>query len=253
VPEVAVAEVPVTEVAITVVVKPAKPVAEEVAAAKTAEGDPVAAEAMEATKAVATKMEATEAVATSASMASTATATTSAAGVGDLGQRDDHGDQHSKHQIEQLTTHDTLLLQTFLSIHLRHTRARMMAKLRRCLSYLSQLLRRPPAPRPRHDGIAGITMFDHMPIGAFADRRPRRLDLDAQRRPALDARAGLIVLCRNRPGHPANRKGERRKPDDPCAHGLSSLERATLPHCGGNVNRQSRPTSTHGRFRRSAS
>jgi hypothetical protein len=76
-------------------------VTEEVAATKAAEGDPVATEAMEATKAVATEAVAT----TSEPMA--AAATTSAAGVGDLGQRDNHGDQQSKHQIEQLTTHDT--------------------------------------------------------------------------------------------------------------------------------------------------
>jgi hypothetical protein len=36
-----------------------------------------------------------------------------AAGVGDLRQGDDHGDKHSKHQVEQLTIHDTLLLQAF--------------------------------------------------------------------------------------------------------------------------------------------
>jgi hypothetical protein len=120
----------------------------------------------------------------------------------------------------------------------------MMAKLRRCRSYLSQcvLLRRPPAPRSRHDGIAAITVLDHMPIGAFADRRPRRLDLDAQRRAALNAWAGPILLCRRGAGHPGRCNGERRKPDDPYAHGLSSLERATLPHCGGDVNRQ--PHST---------
>ena len=62
---------------------------------------------MEATKAVATEMEATEAMATASEpMAAASAATTSAAGVGDLGQRDDHGDQQSKHQIEQFTTHD---------------------------------------------------------------------------------------------------------------------------------------------------
>lgn len=103
-------------VAIVVAVNAVKPddvdaaVAEEVAATKATEGDPVA------TKAVATEsMEATEAMATTsepmaaAAMASTstATATTSAAGVGDLGQRDDHGHQQGKHQIEQLTIHDT--------------------------------------------------------------------------------------------------------------------------------------------------
>jgi hypothetical protein len=82
-------------------------VAEEVAAAAT-EGDPVATKAMEATKAVATEaMATTSEPMAAASMASTATATTSAASVGDLGQRDDHGDQQGKHQIEQLTIHDT--------------------------------------------------------------------------------------------------------------------------------------------------
>jgi hypothetical protein len=80
-------------------------------------------------------------------------------------------------------------------------------------------------------------MLDHKPIGTFANRRPRRLDLDAQRRPARNARAGLIVLCRSGPGHPGRCKGERRKPDDPYPHGLSSLDCATVSHCGGDVNR----------------
>jgi hypothetical protein len=42
--------------------------------------------------------------------------------------------------------------------------------------------------------------------------------------------------------HPGRCKGERRKPDDPYPHGLSSLECATVSHCGGDVNRQ--PHST---------
>jgi hypothetical protein len=92
--------------------------AHKVAATKTANGEPVTTEAMEtteATKAVATEaMEATEAMATASKpMAAASAATTSAAGIGDLGQRDDHGDQQSKHQIEQLTTHDTLLCRRF--------------------------------------------------------------------------------------------------------------------------------------------
>jgi hypothetical protein len=103
-------------------------VADEVAATKTANGEPVATEAMAA-----------EAVAAAETMAATTVTTaavaTTAAGVGDLGQRDHRGDKHCKHQIEQFTTHDTLLLQAFFS-H-RHRRARMMAKLRRCRSYLS--------------------------------------------------------------------------------------------------------------------
>jgi hypothetical protein len=103
-------------------------VADEVAATKTANGEPVATEAMAA-----------EAVAAAETMAATTVTTaavaTAAAGVGDLGQRDHRGDKHCKHQIEQFTTHDTLLLQAFFS-H-RHRRARMMAKLRRCRSYLS--------------------------------------------------------------------------------------------------------------------
>jgi hypothetical protein len=100
---------------------------EEVAATKTANGEPVT------TKSVTTEAMATE---TMAAATVTTTSVAPAAGVGDLGQGDDHRDEHGKHQIEQLTIHDTLLLQTFFS-H-RHTRARMMAKLRRCRSYLSQ-------------------------------------------------------------------------------------------------------------------
>jgi hypothetical protein len=96
--------------------------ADEMAATETANGEPVATEAM-----------ATESMA--ATMATT-TATTTAARVGDLRQRDDDGDEHCKHQIDELTTHDTLLLQAFFSR--RHRPARIVAKLRRCRSYLSQ-------------------------------------------------------------------------------------------------------------------
>ena len=89
--------------------------AHKVAATKTANGEPVTTEAMETTEATkAVAMEATEAMATASKpMAAASAATTSAAGIGDLGQRDDHGDQQSKHQIEQLTTHDTLLCRRF--------------------------------------------------------------------------------------------------------------------------------------------
>ena len=108
-------------------------VADEVAATKTANGEPVATEAMAAEAVAAAETMAATTV-TTAAVTTTAVATT-AAGVGDLGQRDHRGDKHCKHQIEQFTTHDTLLLQAFFS-H-RHRRARMMAKLRRCRSYLS--------------------------------------------------------------------------------------------------------------------
>ena len=53
-----------------------------------------------------------------------------------------------------------------------------------------------------------------------ADQPARRRDLDAQRRPALDARARLIVLRQGRPGNPGNRKGEHRKPGQRYAHGF---------------------------------
>ena len=223
VPEVPVTDVPVTVVAITIAVKP---VTVEVTATKAAEGDPVATEAMETTEAVATEMEAmatTSEPMAAASMASTAAATTSAAGVGDLGQRDDHGDQQSKHQIEQLTTYDThSFCRRSSPSTLPYTcsddgEAAAMPVVFIAVEFL---LRRPPAPRSRHDGIAAITVLDHMPIGAFADRRPRRLDLDAQRRPALNAWAGPILLCRRGAGHPGRCNGERRKPEDPYAHWL---------------------------------
>jgi hypothetical protein len=84
--------------------------AEEVAATKTANGEPMTAEP------VTTKSVTTEAMAATETMAAATVTTTSvapAAGVGDLGQGDDHGDKHSKHQIEQLTIHGTLLLQAF--------------------------------------------------------------------------------------------------------------------------------------------
>jgi hypothetical protein len=75
--------------------------ADEVAATKTADGEPMATEAM------ATESMAAEAMAPATVATTTATAT--AAGVGDLRQCDEHGDKHCKHQVEQLTSHDTLL------------------------------------------------------------------------------------------------------------------------------------------------
>jgi hypothetical protein len=83
--------------------------AEEVAATKTANGESVT------TKSVTTKSVTTETMASETMAAATVTTTSvaPAAGVGDLGQGDDHGDKHSEHQVEQLATHDTLLLQAF--------------------------------------------------------------------------------------------------------------------------------------------
>jgi hypothetical protein len=102
--------------------------ADEVAATETANGEPMA------TEPVTTEAMTAEAMTAEPVAAKSAAAT--AAGVGDLRQRDDDGDEHCKHQIDELTTHDTLLLQAFFSR--RHRRARIMAKLRRCRSYLSQ-------------------------------------------------------------------------------------------------------------------
>jgi hypothetical protein len=79
--------------------------AHEVAATKTANGEPTATEPMTAERMAA------ESVAPAT--VATTPATTTAAGVGDLGQRDEHGDKHCKHQIEQLTSHDTLLFGRF--------------------------------------------------------------------------------------------------------------------------------------------
>ena len=49
----------------------------------------------------------------------TATVASAATGISDLGHRDDPGDEHCKHQIEQFTTHDTLLCRRFspVAIH----------------------------------------------------------------------------------------------------------------------------------------
>jgi hypothetical protein len=77
--------------------------ADEVTATKTANSEPTATEAMAADRMAAERMAATVATA----------ATTTAAGVGDLRQRDDYGDEHCKHQIEQLTSHETLLFGRF--------------------------------------------------------------------------------------------------------------------------------------------
>jgi hypothetical protein len=225
-----VAEVAVTEVAVTVVeaveaVKPAEAEAavdEEVAATKTSEVEaaatevePMTSEAMEATKAMA----AAETMATTETMPS-ATVASAATGISDLGHRDDHGDKHGVHQIEQLASHDTLLLQTVPPIHRRHRRASMMAKLRPGGSYLSQ---RPPAPGSRHDGGAGEAVLDHVPIGALPDQPLRRLDFESQGRPALNPRAGLIILCLGRRGKPGYCGGEHRQTRHPYAHGLSPV------------------------------
>jgi hypothetical protein len=94
----------------------------EVVATKAADGEAMTTETM-----------ATEAVTAETMAAAMASET---AGIGDLRQRDEHGDEHCKHQIEQLTTHDTLLFWTVFSR--RHRRARIVAKLRPCRSYLSQ-------------------------------------------------------------------------------------------------------------------
>jgi hypothetical protein len=68
--------------------------ADEVAATETANGEPMATEPVT-----------TEAMTAEPVAAKSAAAT--AAGVGDLRQRDDDGNQHCKHQIDELTTHDT--------------------------------------------------------------------------------------------------------------------------------------------------
>jgi hypothetical protein len=78
--------------------------ADEVTATKTANGEPTTTEAMAADRMAGEAMAPTT-VATTA----TAAATT---GVGDLRQRDEHGDKHCEHQIEQLS-HDTLLFGRF--------------------------------------------------------------------------------------------------------------------------------------------
>jgi hypothetical protein len=73
----------------------------EVVATKAANGEPVT------TEAVTTEAMAAETMATAEAMAA------ETAGVGNLRQCNDHGDEHCKHQIEQLTTHDTLLCRRF--------------------------------------------------------------------------------------------------------------------------------------------
>jgi hypothetical protein len=145
---------------------------------------------------------------------------TTAAGVGDLGQRHDDGNKHCIDQIEQLTTHDTLLLQAFFSR--LHERARMMAKLRQRRSYLSQqiLPQCPPASGSRHDGVAGIAALDDERVRAFPDELSGRSDLDPQRRAALDARAHRIVLRQRGRGDPGN-CNKHRQTCHRYAHGLS--------------------------------
>ena len=105
--------------------------ADEVAATKTANGEPTTTEAMAARSRTwpAKPWPPTAPVATT-------TAATTAAGVGDLRQRDEHGDEHCKHQIEQLTSHDTLLLRRFSPV--AKDVLGSMAKLRPRWSYLSQ-------------------------------------------------------------------------------------------------------------------
>ena len=193
--------------------------ADEVAATKTANGEPMATEAMTAAETMAATS-VTTATVTAATVATTA----STAGVGDLGQRDDPGDEHCKHQIEQLTTHDTLLLlDGFLPSPYTCSDDGEAAAVSVVFIAVS-LSQCPPAFGSRHDGVAGIAALDHERIGALPDQPPRRrLDLDAQRRPALDARAGLVVLRRGGPRDPGNCKGEHRQPGHRYAHGLSPV------------------------------
>jgi hypothetical protein len=219
-PDVAVTEVAETVVEAVEAVKPAEAEAavdDEVPATKTSEAEPMATAEVESMTSEA--MAATEAMATAETMPS-ATVASATTGIGDLGHRDDHGDEHGKHQIEQFTTHDTLLLQTVPPIHRCHRRASMMAKLRPSASYLSQ---RPPAPCSWHDGGAGEATLDHVPIGALPDQPLRRLDFESQGRPALNARAGLIILCLGRRGEPGYCGGEHRQSRHPYAHGLSPV------------------------------
>jgi uncharacterized membrane protein len=54
--------------------------------------------------------------------------------------------------------------------------------------------RYPPAMRPRHDGIAARAVLDDMPIHALPLQLPRRRDLDAQRRAAVQARPRRRLL-----------------------------------------------------------
>jgi hypothetical protein len=84
---------------------------EEVTATKTAVEGVTAERAADMAEAMTTTV-------TTSAVATTMPAT--AAGIGDLGQADDHRDQQGKHQAEQLTTHDTLLWQTVPPINRRH-------------------------------------------------------------------------------------------------------------------------------------
>jgi hypothetical protein len=191
--------------------------AEEVAATKTANGEPVT------TKAVTTEAMASE---TMAAATVTTTSVAPAAGVGDLGQGDDPSDKHGKHQIKQLTIHDTLLCRPFAGVFLPspYTCSNDGEAAAASVVFIAvNLPPRPPALGSRHDGVTGIAAFDHERIRALPDQPPRRRDLDAQRRPALDAWARLIVLRQGRPGNPGNRKGEHRKPGQRYAHGFSPV------------------------------
>jgi hypothetical protein len=196
--------------------------AEEVAATKTANGEPVT------TKSVTTKSVTTEAMASKTMAAATVTTSSvaSAAGVGDLGQGDDRGDKHGKHQIEQLTIHDTLLCRPFAGVFLPSPYTCPDDGEAAAASVVFIAVNLPPLPPAlgsRHDRVAGIAAFDHEGIHAWPDQPPRRHDLDAQRRPALNARARLIVLRQGRPGNPGNRKGEHRQPRQRYAHGFSPV------------------------------
>jgi hypothetical protein len=108
-----------------------------------------------------------------------------------------------------------------------------MAKLRLSQSYLSQC---PPAPRPRHDGVAGEPVLDHMPVSALADHAALRLDLDAQRR-APQVRAGRIVLCRSEIGNTGGRERKHRKTRYRSAHDCPPLRlMLKVSHHGAVVN-----------------
>lgn len=82
------------------------------------------------------------------------------------------------------------------------------------------LSHRPPASRPRRDGVAGRAMFDDVPIGALPVE-PRRGDFDSQRPAAVQLGAVGRSLREHRKRPAEQRRAHQSATHHPRPHGPS--------------------------------
>jgi hypothetical protein len=211
-------------------VKPTEAVNREPAAAEveTSETTDMATKSMESAEVGATEMASSEVTTPKVTTAEMATA-----GIRDLGQCDKARDEHRGHERDKL--HDTLLLDGDLLVA-----TEVLRKWRSCgffsRIYRSRLSKCPPALRSRHDGVAGESVLDHVPVPALANHPALRLDLDAQRR-ARQARAVRVVLCRGEGGKSGGRERKHRKTHHRSAHGAPPVRLPfNVSHHGAVVN-----------------